>query len=155
MNGKRGIAKRLAGAKGFSLIELLIVLVVIGLLAGIVLVNLLSALEKSRQRATMADMRTLAKSIESYQIDLGYFPANGTSMPGLSAVLVPYQANVIPQVDHWNHAYVYTSNGTTEYSIESYGKDGADGANINYANRYQWDQDLIISVGRFTACPDM
>ena len=55
--------------------------VIIGMLAAIALTQILHALEKSKQRATMSDMRTISKSIEAYQIDLGYYPANGTTMP--------------------------------------------------------------------------
>ena len=61
---------------------------------------------------------------------------------------------MVPQVDHWSHAYVYTSNGATEYSIESYGKDGVNGSDINYATRWQFDQDIIVSSGIFTASPE-
>src|SRR5688572_17217851 len=97
-------ARRRRGEAGFSLIELLIVVSVIGIIAGIAMINLLGALERSKQRATMADMRTIAVGIEVYHIDKGFLPTV-SSMTQLRSVLIPYQASVVPIVDRWGHFF--------------------------------------------------
>lgn len=139
---------------GFTLVEVLVVVVIIGVLTAIVLVSLINAFEKSKQRATMSDMRTISKAIETYQIDLGRYPVGGISISQLAAILIPYQTSVVPQNDHWLHPYSYSSDGANNYSIESYGKDGVDGVDITPATRWQFDRDLILSNGVFTAAPE-
>jgi len=137
---------------GFSLIELLIVLAVIGIIAGIAMVNLLGALNRSKQRSTMADMRTIAIGIEVYHIDKGFLP-DASSMVQLRSILIPYQASVVPVVDRWGHFFSYTQDGAN-YTIESFGRDGTDGAEVTYATRANTDLDLQLSNGLFLFAPE-
>ena len=137
---------------GFSLIELLITMAVIGIIAAIAMVNLLAALNRSKQRATMADMRTVAVGVEIYHIDKGFLPTV-SSMTELRSVLIPYQASVIPVVDRWGHYFSYSQDGTN-YTIESFGRDGADGAQVTYATRANTDLDLALSNGLFVFAPE-
>jgi hypothetical protein len=102
----------------------------------------------------MADMRTIGKAIESYQIDTGFYPSNGQTMTQLASFLRPSASNVIPTEDHWNHPYIYSSDDMENYSVESCGKDGVDGANIDYDSRYQFDLDLVFSDGLFISSPE-
>ena len=108
---------------GFTLIELLIVVAVLGILAAITVISLLSALDRAKQRATMADMRTIGRAIEAYHVDNGHLPDDAGGMAGLAGLLIPYQINVVPQTDHWRNAYTYTR-AVDNYSLESFGKDG-------------------------------
>jgi general secretion pathway protein G len=137
---------------GFSLIELLIVLAVIAIIAGIAMVNLMGALNRSKQRSTMADMRTIAIGIEVYHIDKGFLPAV-SDMVSLRSVLIPYQASVVPVVDRWGHFFSYSQDGVN-YTIESFGRDGADGSEITYATRANTDLDLQLSNGLFLFAPE-
>lgn len=139
--------------EGFTLIEVLVVTAVLGILVAIVVAAVGIAFERSKQRATIADMRTVSKALEIYSTDTGHYPANGQTMRQLSVILVPYQSSVVPIDDHWKHEYAYSSDNLDAYSIESYGKDGADGPNIDYANRDAFDRDLVLSNGMFTASP--
>lgn len=154
MRQARKIGEQRGEETGFTLIEVLIVTTIIGLLVAIVIVSMINAFERSKQRATMADMRTVSKAMEAYNTDTGHYPANGNTMAQLSNLLVPYQSSVVPTTDHWKHTYLYTSDNVNSYSIESYGKDGIDGVQISYATRFNFDDDLILSNGVFTASPE-
>jgi general secretion pathway protein G len=137
--------------RGFTLIELLVTLVILGILASLAIVALVAALDRAKQRATMADMRTVSKAIEAYQVDVGRIPQG--DLPAIAPLLVPYQTNVVPQVDHWSHPMVYTASASS-YSLESYGKDGADGANISLGTRADYNLDILLSDGLFIASPE-
>jgi len=142
-----------AGQTGFTLVELMVTLVILSILAAIALVALTGALDKAKQRATMADMRTIARAVEAYQVDNGLVPDDSGGLAALTPFLIPYQINVVPLEDHWSHALVYTADAFN-YTIESYGKDGVDGANISLATKMDFNRDIIISNGVFVASPE-
>ena len=138
-------------SRGFTLIELLVVVAIIGILAAIALPALQSAIDKAKQRATMADMRTVAHAVEVYGIDQGRLPAGGSDWATLNALLVPYATTALPERDGWQHPFTYESDGLRSYSIVSFGKDGVDGADISPDTRFDFDRDLILSDGAFAA----
>ena len=141
------------GACGFSLIELLIVVAITGILVAISIPALDTAIQKSRQRATMSDMRTLANALHAYLVDEGHFPV-GASMAAIKPFLVPHITKVFPSRDAWKTDFGYATNGQSEYTIESYGADGLPGANISFATRFDFNRDIVHSDGRFAATPD-
>ena len=138
---------------GFTLVEILVVVVILGLVSSIALYNLLHALDRSRQRATMGDMRAIGHAVETYCIDNGLPPA-AADMTALRAQLVPYQASAIPVVDHWGHLYLYQEDGTGLYTIQSLGKDGLDGPDLSYDTRHDVTRDIVLQNGLFTASPE-
>jgi type II secretion system protein G len=131
----------------------MVVLVILAVVAAIAIVALMNALDKSKQRATMADMRTISKGIEVYAVDHGFFPSAASGMTGLQTSLIPYQISVVPINDAWGHSYRYSRDDQGNYSLESFGKDGADGAEITVATRDHFDQDILIVNGQFVAAP--
>ena len=120
---------------GFTLLELLVVIVIIGLLAAYVGPKYFSQLGKSQVTIAKAQIEAFEKSLDTYRLDIGRYP---TSEEGLAALMSappavapkwngPYLKKGIPQ-DPWGHAYQYRSPGSKgEYEIVSLGRDGQPG----------------------------
>lgn len=131
--------------EGFSLIELLIVVAIIGIIATIAVPQLLDAIDRGRQRRTMADMRNIATANGTYRVDEGeYASALGD--------LDPTYMQVVPTNDAWAGAFQYAGGAT--YTLESWGSDGADGpaAPTPWVND-PYDPDLELTNGQFTQAP--
>ena len=120
--------------RGFTLLELLVVLVVLGLLVSIVGPRYFSQLGKSEGKAAQTQIASVVKALDMYRIDLGKYPSTEQGLAALSVAPAneprwrgPYLAKVVPP-DPWGRAYVYKSPGdTAEFDLMSFGKDGAPG----------------------------
>jgi general secretion pathway protein G len=130
-------------ARGFTLIELMVVIAIIGLLATIVVQNLKSATDRARRVKAQADIAQMKSALDRYYLDAGSYP---TTDQGLQALVSapggnsnsnvnsngedpsnwagPYIEKVPP--DPWNHSYFYQSDGNS-YILRSYGADGVEG----------------------------
>ncbi len=131
-------------AGGFTLLELLVVMVIIGLLAGYVGPRYFAQLGKSEVKATRAQIESLAKALDLYRLDSGHYPAQ---QAGLAALMQapsgeskwqgPYLQKAIPN-DPWGQAYQYRIPGEkNEYDLYSYGKDGKPGGSDENADIYR------------------
>ena len=131
-------------ARGFTLIEILIVVTVIGILMGIALPGLLTALDKSKQVSTLTLIRAFGEALEVYQSDNHFYP-NATTIQALTPLLRPYSDTLRP-MDQWKHDLSYVTD-TTHYTVESFGKDGIDGAEVTPQTRYTFELDILLSDG--------
>ena len=121
-------------ARGFTLLELLVVVAIIGLLVAYVGPRYVSQIGKSETAAARAQIEALAKAIDTYRLDTGRFPSTAQ---GLAALLVrpageakwngPYLQKDVP-LDPWGKPYFYRMPGAKrDYELMSYGRDGAPG----------------------------
>jgi len=132
-------------ASGFTLLELLVVVAIIGLLAAYVGPRYFAQLGKSEVGVAKAQIQAFEKAVDQYRLDTGHFPTNEQGLRALTAAPAgetrwtgPYLKKEVP-LDPWGHPYEYREPGTggREYNIISRGHDGVaggDGENADLMN---------------------
>jgi len=132
--------------RGFTLLELLVVMVIIGLLAGFVAPRYFAQVGKSQVKVARAQIDALDKALDQFRLDLGRYP---TSEEGLQALVArpngeqswsgPYLKKGVP-ADPWGRAYLYQQPGTHggDFDLQSYGKDGRQGGSGEDADVTNW-----------------
>lgn len=131
---------------GFTLMELLLVLVIIGLLAALVGPTLYQRIKPAKQSAAHAQIQNFATALDGFYIDVGRYPS---SQEGLQALRNkpeaaekwkgPYLKKEVP-LDPWGNPYVYRSPGRSGgYEISSYGEDGREGGEGENADVQSWE----------------
>jgi len=132
-------------AAGFTLLELLVVMVIIGLLAGYVGPKYFAQIGKSETKAAMAQIDAFGKALDQYRLDTGHYPS---SEQGLAALMVrpdsdlkwggPYLKKAVP-LDPWSRSYQYRQPGQHgDYDVYSLGKDGQPGGSGEAADVTSW-----------------
>ena len=132
--------------RGFTLLELLVVMVIIGLLAAYVAPRYFSQVGRSEVRSAQAQIASLRSALDTYRLDMGSYP---TTEQGLAALTTrpangakwngPYMQRAVPP-DPWGKPYQYRSPGEHgEYDLLSFGKDGQPGGSGEAADIKSWE----------------
>lgn len=139
------IQQELDNQKGFSLIELLIVMVILGLLASLVGPKMFGKLGMAKQKTAKTQIEMLMTAMDSYRLDVGKYPS---SQEGLEALVEntgsdkwagPYIQKGVPK-DPWDNEYEYQNPGQNgEIDIFSYGADGQSGGDGENADVGSWE----------------
>ena len=162
--------KKVSSARGFSIIELLIAVLIIGIIAAMAASNYFNAIHRSKQKRTMADMRSIAVAWEARAVDVKQYnasgaafsiPAGSVSYQEMVTMLSPTYMRTFPSADGWGFPLQFRVDQTVgaprsaaEYALRSPGRDGiysssyVDGPTTNY------DCDIVYSSGQFLIYPE-
>jgi general secretion pathway protein G len=138
---RRLLARR--AARGFTLVELLLVLVILAVLAAVVVPKFTKRSEQARIAAATTDISSLGVALDSFEVDVGRYPS---SDEGLKALVEqpsnakdwkgPYLKRAVVN-DPWGHPYIYRAPGShnpSGYDLYSYGPDGQEGGGDDIDN---------------------
>jgi general secretion pathway protein G len=135
------------GNGGFTLLELLVVMVIIGLLAGLVAPRYFDQLGKSNVKVARAQMDSLEKALDQYRLDVGRYPSTEQGLAALTSKpqnlerwAGPYLKRAVPP-DPWGTPYIYKSPGDHgDFDLLSLGSDAQPGGNGESADVASWKQ---------------
>lgn len=146
---KRLKLKARLNQKGFTLIEIMVVVVILGILAAIVVPRLLERPEEARRTKAAVDIKGLEEAIGLFKLDNGFYPSTDQ---GLQALVTKPETGRIPPryheggylkkvpTDPWGSPYIYLSPGIHgDFDIISYGGDGEAGGEGNNADVNSWE----------------
>ncbi len=139
--------------RGFTLVELLIVVAIIGVIVAIAVPALLSAINRARQSSTMAEIRIAGQALQMYQSDFAYYPSSaGNTLSDIEEYLVPTYIGALNTMDGWDREIQFFA-GRLDYTIVSFGANGE--ADAPYSQRTTNDitADIVYSNGSFFQWP--
>ena len=132
-------------SRGFTLLELLVVIVIIGMLAGLVAPRYFDQVSKSNTKIAKAQIDSLGKALDQYRLDVGAYPSTEMGLaalnvkpPNLDKWAGPYLKKAVPP-DPWGNPYVYKAPGDHgDYDLLSLGSDGQPGGTGEAADVTSW-----------------
>jgi len=141
-------------SRGFSMVELLIVVAVIGLIVAIAVPNLVNAIQRARQTRSVADLSAIAKAVSMYQQDQAEYPIQTPlgDADFLRSTLLTYMGS-FQATDGWMRSFQYVSDGD-EYTILSYGMDGVASLPYTRGSTNLFNADIVITNGMFLQWPE-
>jgi prepilin-type N-terminal cleavage/methylation domain-containing protein len=155
---------------GFSVIELLIAVLIIGIIAAIAMGNYFNAVHRAKQKKTMADMRTTAVAWEARAVDVRQYNAAGAftmlpasvTYPQMVTMLIPTYVRDMSRTDGWGFPLEFTidqaigsGTGAAGYAIRSPARDGQTEGNAYPGGpTTDYDCDIVYASGQFIAWPE-
>lgn len=139
--------------RGFTLIELMVVIVILGILAGLIIPRIMGRPEEARRMKARVQMESMETALRLYKLDNGVYP---TTDQGLQALVEAPTAGDLPRAwrkggylekgqvprDPWGHEYVYLSPGLHgDFDLTSYGADGQPGGEEQNQDVNSWDRE--------------
>lgn len=122
--------------RGFTLVELLVVVLILAILAAMIVPRIISRTSQAKTSKATADLVNLRKMLDIYRIDVGDYPddleALRTEPSGATGWKGPYLNKPLP-VDPWGNDYVYERQDSENFLLMSYGSDGAEGGETDEA----------------------
>ncbi len=123
------------GEAGFTLVEMLVVITIIGLIMGLIGPRVLNYLNESKVKTARIQLQSFSSALDLFYLDAGRYPSTAEGLsalvqrtPGVAAWNGPYLKGGSVPNDPWNHPYVYRAPGDRgPYDIVSYGSDGQEG----------------------------
>jgi general secretion pathway protein G len=148
--GEKKRQRRRQGEAGFTLVEIMVVVVIIGMLASLVGVSVIRYLERAKRQTAAAQIKNFMTALDTYYMDNSNYP---TTAQGLEALVSMPTSSPVPRnyprdgylpsipLDPWGNEYIYFSpgNGGQPYTIESYGADGLQGGEGENADVQSWN----------------
>ena len=131
MSSDQKSAPRTRHVRGFSLVEVMVVVVIIGLLAGAVAIKVRHYMDKAKTTRARADIATIASALETYYADKSKYPSNEEGL-----LVLP----ITTLKDPWGRAYQYNQPGRSEpYEVMSFGADGREGGDGQDTDIVSWN----------------
>ena len=140
---------RVRGRAGFTLLEIMVVIVILGLLAALVVPRLIGRTEEAKRTQTRLQIKNLEQALQLFKLDNGFYPA---TEQGIEALVRAPETGRVPKnyrkggyldrvpKDPWGNNYVYVSPGSHgDYDISSYGADNVPGGEGEDADINSWD----------------
>jgi len=151
LNGGIMMRHRFGGTFGFTLIELMVVIVILGILAGLIVPRIMGRPEEARRMKARIQIESIETTLKLYKLDNGYYP---DTEQGLQALVEPPAVGQLPRAwreggylekgkvpkDPWDNEYVYLCPGIHgDYDLISYGADGEPGGEDKDQDIYNWE----------------
>jgi general secretion pathway protein G len=145
--------KRLKDAHGFTLIEIMVVIVILGILAGLIVPRIMGRPEEAKQLKAKVQIESIETALKLYKLDNGMYPSTEQGLQALTELpeIEPQPKNWrqggylekgrVPK-DPWGNEFVYLSPGVNDdYDIFSYGADGVEGGDGKNKDITSWEID--------------